>query len=115
MTVRTRLDERQWSAIENWLSKERGRGRPALNDRNFFEAVFWIHRTGAPWRDLPTEFGPWKTVYNRFDGWSKRNVWGRLFEALKTDIDDEWFSIDATINRAHQHAAGGKGGLRKTA
>ena len=52
----------------------------------------------------------WKTVFNRFDRWSKRGKWMRLFEALRIEPDDEWHSLDSTINRAHQHAAGGKGG-----
>lgn len=115
MTARTRLEDHQWARVEAALSSLRsGRGRPPLDDRNFIEAVLWIHRTGAPWRDLHDDFGPWKTVYNRFDRWAKEGRWSRLFEALRTDIDDEWHSIDSTINRAHQHAAGGKGGLRFT-
>jgi putative transposase len=81
----------------------------------FVEAVLWWRRTGVPWRDLPVEFGPWKTVFNRFDRWSKKGTWTRLFEGLRTDRDDEWHSIDSTINRAHQHAAGGKGGQPSTA
>jgi len=64
--------------------------------------------------NLPDEFGPWKTVFNRFDRWSKNGRSTRLLEVLRTDVDAEWHSIDATINRAHQHAAGGKGGLRST-
>jgi hypothetical protein len=67
----------------------------------------------VPWRDLPSEFGPWKTVFNRFDRWAKSGKWERLFLALQTDRDDEWHSLDSTINRAHQHASGGKGGLRE--
>jgi putative transposase len=59
---------------------------------------------------LPEEFGPWKTVFNRFDRWAKNGKWDRLFAAMRTDIDDEWHSLDSTANRAHQHAAGGKGG-----
>ena len=112
MSVRTRLTEEQWAKVASVIhAGTRGRGRPALDDRNFIEAVLWFHRAGAPWRDLPSEFGPWKTVFNRFDRWAKRERWSSLFEALKTDIDAEWHSIDSTINRAHQHAAGAKGGL----
>jgi putative transposase len=115
MSVRTRLTEEQWSKVVGAIhAGPRGRGRPALDDRNFIEAVLWFHRAGAPWRDLPSEFGPWKTVFNRFDRWAKQERWARIFEALKTDIDAEWHSIDSTINRAHQHAAGAKGGLRST-
>jgi putative transposase len=108
--IRVQLDERQWSKVAAILGAQRGAGRPGKNDRNFIEAVLWWRRTGVPWRDLPDHFGPWKTVFNRFDRWSKRGKWTRLFEALQTDPDHEWHSLDSTINRAHQHAAGGKGG-----
>lgn len=57
----------------------RGKGRPGKNDRQFLEAVCWIVRTGAPWRDMPSEFGPWKTVYNRYNNWVKQ---GHLEEIL---------------------------------
>jgi len=110
--VRTQLEDGQWVKIAAFLESERGAGRPAKDDRNFIEAILWWRRTGVPWRDLAGEFGPWKTAFNRFDRWSKQGKWGRLFAALRTDVDDEWHSIDSTINRAHQHAAGGKGGLR---
>ena len=70
----------------------------------------WWRRTGAPWRDLPDEFGPWPTVFNRFDRWSKTGRWASLFAALATEIDG-----DSTTNRAHQHAVDGKGGLPSTA
>lgn len=76
--------------------------------------MLWWRRTGVPWRDLRSDFGPWKTVFNRFDRWAKMGKWGRLFLALQTDRDDEWHSLDSTINRAHQHAAGGKGGRLRT-
>lgn len=111
--VRTQLQDRQWLKIKAVLASERGAGRPAKDDRNFVEAVLWWRRTGVPWRDLPGEFGPWKTVFNRFDRWSKTGKWGRLFQALQTDRDDEWHSLDSTINRAHQHAAGAKGGPKQ--
>ena len=103
--VRQQLDDRQWTKIAAFLESEQGAGRPAKDDRNFIEAVLWWRRTGVPWRDLPDEFGPWKTVFNRFDRWSKKGKWRRMFAALKIDIDDEWHSLDSTINRAHQHAA----------
>jgi transposase len=114
MGLRLALDDRQWAKIEQFLVKIRGAGRPPKNNKNFVEAVLWWRRTGVPWRDLPGEFGPWSTVYNRFNRWSKTGKWSRLFEFLKSDIDDEWYSLDSTINRVHQHGSGGKGGLKQT-
>jgi len=109
--VRTQLDDRQWAKVEAFLASERGAGRPSkAGDRVFVEAVLWWERTGVPWRDLPPAFGPWKTVFNRFDRWSATGKWARLLEALQADVDPEWHSIDSTTNRAHQHAAGAKGG-----
>ena len=108
--VRAQLRDEQWEKIKAVLMAQRGAGRRGSNDRNFIEAVLWWRRTGIPWRDLPSEFGPWKTVFNRFDRWSKGGKWMRLFEGLRTEPDNEWHCLDSTINRAHQHAAGGKGG-----
>jgi transposase len=113
--VRLEVQDRQWSKIESILATQAGVGRPGLNNRRFIEAVLWWRRTGVPWRDLPADFGPWKTVFNRFDRWSKKGKWTQLFQALQVDRDDEWHSIDSTINRAHQHASGGKGGRRRKA
>lgn len=81
-------------------------GCTAANNRQFVEAVLWIARTGSPWRDLPTQFGPWNSVYQRFDRWSRSGVWHRIFVQLAKDADFEEVFIDSTIVRAHQHAAG---------
>ena len=112
--VRPQLDDRQWAKIGTFLEGERRAGRPPKDNRVFIEAVLWWRRTGVPWRDLPEDFGPWKTVFNRFDRWAKNGKWDRLLSAVQTEVDDEWHSVDSTINRAHQHAAGGKGGQRAT-
>src|SRR5271166_3285047 len=114
MGVGLQLNDAQWAKIRAFLVEDYRVGEPGRDDRNFIEAVLWWRRTGAPWRDLPEEFGPWQTVFNRFDRWSKNGKWDRLFGALQTDVDDEWHSLDSTSNRAHQHAAGGKGGRRST-
>jgi putative transposase len=114
MGVRRQLSNAQWAKIEAFLKADYWVGEPGADDRNFIEAVLYWRRTGVPWRDLPEDFGPWKTVFNRFDRWSKNGKWDRLFAALRTDIDDEWHSLDSTANRAHQHAAGGKGGPKQT-
>jgi transposase len=115
MATRAWINEEQWARVAGVLAAHPRRGRPGTDDRRFFEAVVWWRRTGVPWRDLPSEFGPWKTVFNRFDRWSKSGRWDALFAALQTAIDPEWQSIDSTTNRAHQHAAGGKGGPQFTA
>lgn len=112
--VRLQLNDEPWSKVEAFLEADYTVGERGTDDRNFIEAVLWWRRAGAPWRDLPGEFGPWKTVFNRFDRWSKNGKWDRMFRALRTDVDDEWYSLDSTINRAHQHAAGGKGGRKPT-
>jgi transposase len=109
------LSEEQWSKVDAFLVSERGAGRPGNDDRKFVEAVLWWRRTGVPWRDLPTDFGPWKTVFNRFDRWAKTSKWQRLFLVLQTDRDHEWHSVDSTFNRAHQHASGGQEGRLRRA
>jgi putative transposase len=87
-------------------------GATGKDNRLFVDAVLWMARTGAPWRDLPGEMGRWNSTWRRFDRWSRAGVWERLFEALADDPDFESVIIDATIVRAHQHAAGQKGGLK---
>jgi putative transposase len=92
--------------------KKGDRGRAGEDNRLFVDAVLWTLRTGAPWRDLPPEFGHWNSVFVRFNRWSRKGVWESLFKALADDPDFEHLMIDATIIRAHQHAAGAKGGLK---
>lgn len=82
------------------------RGVTAADNRLFIEAVPWLLRTGAPWRDLPPEFGRWHTVYMRFARGQKSGVWERLFQAVSADTDLEEVFIDSTAIRAHMHAAG---------
>jgi transposase len=77
----------------------------AKDNRLFVNAVLWIAKTGAPWRDLPERFGPWNSVWKRFDRWAQNGVWLRVFEGLK-DPDLEWLILDSTVIRAHEHAAG---------
>jgi putative transposase len=76
------------------------------------DAVIWMARTGSPWRDLSPFFGKWNSVWKRFRRWAKAGVWERILAALADDPDLESLIIDGTIIRAHQHAAGGKGGFR---
>jgi hypothetical protein len=67
-------------------------------------------RTGAPWRDLPPDYGDWKNTHRRFCRWRDKGVWEKLLEKLVFDPDYEWLIIDATYIKAHQHGAGARGG-----
>ena len=110
---RHRLTDEQWQRVEPLTVGKKGDpGRSGADNRRFVEAVLWLSRTGAPWRDLPAEFGPWNTVFRRFSRWAKRGVWARMLQALAEDPDFEAVLIDATVVRAHQHAAGQKGGFK---
>ena len=103
---RFELTDEQFTRIEPMLSgKAEDPGCTAEDNRLFVDAVLWTLRTGAPWRDLPERFGLWNSVFQRFNRWAKKGVWARVFEALQ-EPDGEWLMIDATVIRAHQHAAG---------
>lgn len=101
------LRDDQWDRIKDLLpGKASDRGVTAKDNRLFLEAVLWIARTGAPWRDLPPELGNWHTTFTRFSRWAKAGVWERVFQALSDDRDLEEVMLDSTAVRAHQHAAG---------
>ena len=101
------LRDDQWARIEELVPGKVGdRGRTGVDNRLFVEAVLWIAKTGSPWRDLPTEFGPWNSVYVRLARWSDKQVWHKIFVVLREDADFEEVFLDSTIVRAHQHAAG---------
>lgn len=107
MVRRHELTAEQWERIRDLLPPEGGReGRPSIDNRQIVNAIRWILKTGAPWRDLPGHYPKWKTVHSRFSRWSQQGVWARVLEELAKDQDDESFLIDATIVRAHQDAAG---------
>lgn len=113
--VRTLLSDEAWKKAEAILPGKKGdRGRTALDNRWFLEAVLWISRTGSPWRDLPAEFGRWHTVYMRFSRWRRNGVWQRVVLAMTGETEIEHILIDSTIVRAHQHSAGAsrKSGLQ---
>ena len=103
----------QWERIAPLVPGKVGDpGRSGTGNRLFMEAVLWIVRVGAPWRDLPEFFGKWNSVFQRFRRWAKRGVFDQVFEALSDDADFEYVIIDGTIVRVHQHGAGARGGLR---
>ena len=111
--IRRELTDLDWQRIKGLLpGKEGDKGRHGEDNRLFIDAVLWIARAGAPWRDLPPQLGNWNSVFQRFRRWGKRGVWERIFNALLENPDFEYLIIDSTIVRAHQHAAGAKGGVK---
>jgi transposase len=107
------LREHQWERIAPLLPGKKGDpGRSVADNRLFLEAVLWIVRVGAPWRDLPESFGNWNSVFQRFRRWAKSGVFDRIFAILSADADFEYVIVDGTIVRVHQHGTGAKGGRR---
>jgi len=107
------LSDAEWAIIAPLLPNK-PRGVPRVDDRRVVNGIFYVLRTGSPWRDLPERYGPYTTVYNRFNRWAKAGVWLKVFEALAERSPDSLHLIDSSIVRAHQHAAGGKKGARIT-
>ena len=111
--IRRELTDEQWRRIGHLVpGKDGDKGRHGEDNRLFIDGVLWLARAGAPWRDLPPVFGKWNSVFQRFRRWAKKGVWERIFQALVENPDFEYLIIDSTIVRAHQHAAGAKGGAK---
>ena len=112
--MRYMITDDHWAAMEPLVEaakRHKGGQPPLLPDRDFFEALLYVARTGIPWRDLPAEFGNWDAVYGRFRRWVHSGALRRLFEALTADPalgEYRRVLIDTTIVRAHQHAAGAR-------
>ena len=105
------ISDAVWSLLEPHLPGQRGQwGGIAQDNRRFINGVFWILRTGAPWRDLPPFYGKWGTVYQRFRRWRDKGIWEKLLEILVDEPDFEWLMIDASHCKVHPHAAGARGG-----
>ena len=102
--MRYELTDHEWTAIKPMLPNK-PRGVPRVNDRRVLNGIFWVLRSGAPWRDLPDDFGPYTTCYNRFVRWRRAGVWGRIMNALATAHDASVQMIDTSIVRVHQHGA----------
>lgn len=106
------LNNDQWAIIEPFtLGKKSDAGQTGRDPRLFMEAVLWIVRTGAQWRELPGEFGKWNSVFKRFRRWVQADVFYRMFKALSADADFEYVMIDGTIVKVHRSGQGAKGGL----
>lgn len=103
------LSDEEWAVIEPLLPQD-GRGPKRKDDRKVLNGIFYILRTGAPWRDLPERYGPYTTVYNRYNRWGERGVWKGIFDALAEEWEDSLIFIDALIVKAHRAASGSKKG-----
>ena len=109
------MSDQEWAFLEPFVTSTGPRcGRPASDHRLVLDGIFWIARTGAPWRDLPDYFGKWSSVYRQFRRWSLSGLWDTMLEALNAGGTDHQSvqMVDSTVIRTHQHGAGGKGGLK---
>lgn len=113
--ARLKLNNPQWKRIEPLIPKKdhsRG-GRPPVDRRKVTDGILWILRTGAPWRDLPEEFGAWQTAWRLFDEWNGNGTLDRILQSLQAacidagEIDNDLWCIDGTIIRAARCAGGG--------
>ncbi len=119
MVRRHEVTDEEWARLAPLRPPEQPRtGRANKAHRPVVNGILWRLGTGAPWRDLPERYGPWQSVYTRFRRWRLAGVWDRLFAAVQREVDaagqvdwDVQF-VDGTVIRAHQHAAGAKGGTQ---
>jgi transposase len=110
---RGELTDKSWEQIVALLPENGRRGQQWKDHRKVINGILWKLRTGAPWRDLPSRYGPWQTCYDRFVRWRRDGTWDRLLAHAQSKSDAvgevEWeVSVDSTIARAHQHAAGAR-------
>ena len=107
------MTDEEWAFFEPFVKRQTG--RPGRHRRTL-DGIFWLMRTGAPWRDLPAEFGDWNAVFRQFRRWADGGIWDVMLDALAgSEVSDTALQmLDATIVRAHHCASGGKGGLKGT-
>ena len=113
MVKRGELADGAWARIAPLMPENGRRGGRWRGHRQVVNGILWKLRTGAPWRDLPERYGPWQTCYDRFVRWRRDGTWDRLLVDAQTKSDAvgkvEWLiSVDSTVARAHQHAAGAR-------
>jgi transposase len=108
------VTDAEWRIFDPLLPDRGERGPPVSEKRRTVNGVLWVLRTGVPWRDMPVRYGNWNSVFIRFTRWSKLGVWDAAFATLASrgPPKDAEHAIDSTIVRAHQHAAGVKGGIK---
>ena len=101
------INEVAWCKIFSFLKEQKNIYiKTEAMCKKFMEAIFWMARTGAQWRELPDEYGKWNSIFSRFNEWSKKNLWEKLLQFCAQDPDLEYVMVDATIVRAHACAAG---------
>jgi transposase len=110
---RHELTDEQWQVIQPLLPASGTKGRPRVDDRRVINGMLYKCKTGIAWRDLPERYGPWKTVYNRFWRWARNGTLATLVARVRViaeaiDELDREVSVDSSITRAHQHAAGAR-------
>ena len=108
--MRFDLSDEEWMLLEPLMPQSRKSAR--ADDRKVMNAIFYVLRTGMPWRDLPERYGPYTTAYNRFNRWSRRGIWKKIFDRLASKSRDSLYLIDSTIVKAHRAASGAKGGSK---
>ncbi len=114
--ARDLMSDEEWAFHERFILAARApNGRKPTNHRPVLDGILWIARTGSPWRDRPEEFGRWSSVHRQFRRWTLAGLWEQILEALNESriVPDALQMIDSTVVRAHQHAAGAKGGTRQ--
>lgn len=107
------LTDAEWERLRPFLPVSNDRCGRWRDHRQVIDGILHRVRTGVQWRDLPERFGPWKTVYERHRLWSADGTWERLLQQIQAAADNfgevDWdVSVDSTIVRAHQHAAGAR-------
>jgi len=106
------LNDEQWEKIKPLIPMNRPGPKPQ-NNRLILSGIIHVIKTGCRWQDCPPEYGPSKTVYNRFNRWSQRGIWQRIFERVADEPEPpEQVALDSTHVKAHRCASGGKGGRR---
>ena len=106
------LSDEAWAAIEPYLPHGKP-GKPRVDDRRVISGILHVLKTGCRWRDCPPAYGPSTTIYNRYNRWSSRGIWQRVFEKMAaTGPVPEELSLDSSHVRAHRSASGGKGGRK---
>lgn len=107
------LSDEAWAAIEPHLPKNQP-GARRVDDRRVISGILHVLKTGCRWRDCPKEYGPHTTIYNRFNRWSRRQLWVRILGALvNKGVLVHSTALDSTYVKAHRSAHGGKGGRRR--